>query len=73
MNDTRLGIKVQGTLQIGRRLFQDSVGPPSEDALEDLRAHFWRYYEFSNTHPEYFTLLWVDPSARSQEHDQADD
>jgi AcrR family transcriptional regulator len=36
--------------------------PPTGDALEDLRSIFLRYYRFTQTHPEYFTLLYVDPS-----------
>jgi AcrR family transcriptional regulator len=30
--------------------------------LEHLRLYYWRYYEFSQQHPEYFTMLWVDSS-----------
>ena len=39
---------------------------PSEelpDTLDNLRLPYVRYYEFSKSHPEYFTLLWVDPTA----------
>src|SRR5438046_649872 len=28
--------------------------------LERLRAMFWRMYEFSRDHPEYFALMFVD-------------
>ena len=34
----------------------------TDDPLADLRAHFWRYYEFSKDHPMYFRLLWADAS-----------
>jgi AcrR family transcriptional regulator len=30
------------------------------DLLEMIRAPFWRVYEFSGTHPEYFALMFVD-------------
>ena len=30
------------------------------DLLADLRRAFWRVYEFSLTHPEYFALMFVD-------------
>jgi len=39
---------------------------PSEelpDALDNLRLPYLRYYDFSKAHPEYFTLLWMDPAA----------
>lgn len=32
------------------------------DPLEDVRAMFWRYYEFSKAHPEYFALMFLDRS-----------
>src|SRR5262245_1193298 len=47
----------------GLRLLAKAVlTPPSDDPLEDLRQIFVRYYEFTKAHPEYFTLLYVDPS-----------
>ena len=39
---------------------------PSEelaDPIENLRLLYIRYYDFSKAHPEYFTLLWMDPAA----------
>jgi AcrR family transcriptional regulator len=39
---------------------------PSEelaDPIENLRLLYVRYYDFSKAHPEYFTLLWMDPAA----------
>lgn len=39
---------------------------PSEeltDTIDNLRLPYLRYYEFSKAHPEYFTLLWMDPAA----------
>lgn len=37
--------------------------PPNDDdgdTLEGLRRPFWRVYEFSKSHPEYFALMFVD-------------
>lgn len=46
----------------GFRLFHRAmIGiEPSPDPVETLRRHFWRYYEFSKTQPEYFSLMFVD-------------
>ena len=30
------------------------------EPVEDLRRMFWRYYEFSKSHPEYFALMFLD-------------
>jgi AcrR family transcriptional regulator len=30
------------------------------DPAGDLRRMFWRYYEFSKSHPEYFALMFLD-------------
>jgi len=47
---------------------------PSEelaDPLDNLRLPYLRYYDFSKAHPEYFTLLWMDPvAATSQQEPQ---
>ena len=32
----------------------------SSDPADRLRRQFWRYYEFSKTHPEYFALMFLD-------------
>jgi AcrR family transcriptional regulator len=32
------------------------------DPLDGIRAMFWRYYEFSKEHPEYFALMFLDRS-----------
>lgn len=34
------------------------AAPP--DPADRLRAMFWRYYEFSKEHPEYFALMFLD-------------
>ena len=51
----------------GFRLLGDPGGLASEQArsfepLERLRATFWRLYEFSREHPQYFALMFVDRS-----------
>ena len=45
-----------------RILFAPAVAacPDGADLLDDLRRAFWRVYEFSLTHPEYFALMFVD-------------
>src|SRR5829696_1177449 len=48
-----------------RLLFSYGASPrPSApgDPLDTLRAMFWRYYEFSREHPEYFALMFIDRS-----------
>jgi AcrR family transcriptional regulator len=32
------------------------------DPVDAIRAMFWRYYEFSREHPEYFALMFLDRS-----------
>jgi AcrR family transcriptional regulator len=32
------------------------------DPMDAIRAMFWRYYEFSKEHPEYFALMFLDRS-----------
>src|SRR6266852_4924956 len=34
--------------------------PRSVDPLDRLRKVFWRIYEFSGQHPQYFALMFVD-------------
>ena len=34
----------------------------SGDPADALRSMFWRYYEFSKEHPEYFSLMFLDRS-----------
>ena len=33
---------------------------PNEDPADRLRRQFWRYYDFSKDHPEYFALMFLD-------------
>src|SRR6185503_3039538 len=50
----------------GFRLLGGPAEPAHRAALEALppfdrvRAIFWRFYEFSVTHPQYFELMFVD-------------
>jgi AcrR family transcriptional regulator len=50
----------------GFRLLGDPNAPDSPRAglppLERIRAIFWRLYEFSREHPQYFWLMFVDRS-----------
>ena len=42
---------------------------PSDDPGDMLRQIFWRYYEFSKEHPEYFALMFLDRSVpRIRDH-----
>ena len=46
-----------------RLLFSPSancVRAPEMDPIATIRAAFWRVYEFSKAHPEYFALMFVD-------------
>jgi AcrR family transcriptional regulator len=48
-----------------RLLFSYGASPrAAEDAdpMDTIRAMFWRYYEFSKEHPEYFALMFLDRS-----------
>ena len=39
---------------------QDLQPGDTADAAGTLREMFWRYYEFSKDHPEYFALMFLD-------------
>ena len=46
-----------------RLLFSYGASPRAADPADPrdaLRAMFWRYYEFSREHPEYFALMFLD-------------
>ena len=51
-----------------RLLFSYGASPRAADAddpddpITAIRAMFWRYYEFSKEHPEYFALMFLDRS-----------
>ena len=42
--------------------FGGTPRPRATDPIDELRAMFWRYYEFSKVHPEYFALMFLDRS-----------
>jgi AcrR family transcriptional regulator len=44
-------------------LLVKELTPAALDSVEDLRLFYWRYYEFSKRHPDYFSLLFLDRSA----------
>jgi AcrR family transcriptional regulator len=41
---------------------QELEARPSDDPADVLREMFWRYYQFSKKHPEYFALMFLDRS-----------
>ena len=48
-----------------RLLFSYGASPRAAvagDPMDAIRAMFWRYYEFSKEHPEYFALMFLDRS-----------
>ena len=41
--------------------YRGSAAPARpEDPVDCIRATFWRYFEFSKEHPEYFALMFLD-------------
>jgi AcrR family transcriptional regulator len=51
------------------RYGQDVKARPSVHPADVLREMFWRYYEFSKEHPEYFALMFLDRSVpRIRDH-----
>lgn len=57
--------EIFATLQeIGLEVMAEAVlTAETDDPLADFRAIFTNYYAYSKGHPEYFALLYVDPSA----------
>ena len=50
-----------------RMLAADMLVPHTAEPLADVRESYWRYYEFSKKHPEYFALMFLErtiPAAR---------
>jgi AcrR family transcriptional regulator len=43
-----------------RLLFTGPITIDESDLLGAIRGAFWRVYEFSKTHPEYFALMFLD-------------
>src|SRR5689334_23419032 len=52
-----------------RMLFASADEPDPVDPIEKIRAGFWRLYEFSKEHPEYYALMFVDRSVPPISHD----
>jgi AcrR family transcriptional regulator len=47
----------------GFRLLLDGGPEPAQaPTVDSIRAGFWRVYEFSKTHPQYFALMFLDRS-----------
>jgi AcrR family transcriptional regulator len=45
-----------------RLLLAPAEEPPASDPIDQIRAGFWRLYEFSKERPEYFALMFLDRS-----------
>ena len=45
-----------------RILFACEEEGSAADPIDQIRCGFWRLYEFSKTHPEYFALMFLDRS-----------
>ncbi len=45
-----------------RILFTPAAKAAAADPLDEIRMGFWRLYEFSKEHPEYFALMFLDRS-----------
>jgi len=45
-----------------RMLFAPGAEESAADPIDQIRAGFWRLYEFSKNHPEYFALMFIDRS-----------
>jgi len=63
--------EIFSTLQeIGLEIMADEVVKQDlDDPLANFRSIFTNYYGYSKTHPEYFALLYVDPSAPHVTHE----
>lgn len=57
-DDLFMALKEEG----GRLYAQEFPLRESGDPLDDARAMFLEYYEFSKAHPDYFSLMFVDAS-----------
>ena len=45
-----------------RMLFMPTTDQPPASPVDAIRGGFWRLYEFSKAHPEYFALMFLDRS-----------
>ena len=53
-----LALEAKG-VELLLRLYQV---PVLADPLDEVRLCFWRFYEFGTLYPEYFMMLYVDPT-----------
>jgi AcrR family transcriptional regulator len=58
-DDIFLALAEEGFRLLLTECEEPPAGPPSVDAI---RAGFFRLYDFSKTHPEYFALMFLDRS-----------
>jgi len=61
-DDIFFALAEEGFRLLGDHGATDKQAPPALDPLERVRAVFWRLYEFSREHPQYFALMFVDRS-----------
>jgi AcrR family transcriptional regulator len=52
-----------------RLLFTAGEVKSTAGSVDGIREGFWRFYEFSKNHPEYFALMFVDRSVPRISHD----
>ena len=45
----------------------------TDNPLVDLEVFYGRYMEFAAKHPEYFTLLYIDPAVPARVKDRPED
>jgi AcrR family transcriptional regulator len=60
-DDIFFALAEEGFRLLGEPSADDAAGAPRLP-LERIRALFWRLYEFSRQHPQYFALMFVDRS-----------
>lgn len=61
-DDIFFALAEEGFRLLGDHGAADTQAPQALDPLERVRAVFWRLYEFSREHPQYFALMFVDRS-----------
>src|ERR1035437_2929293 len=61
-DDIFFALAEEGFRLLGDRGVAAAQAPPALDPVERVRAVFWRIYEFSREHPQYFALMFVDRS-----------
>ena len=61
-DDIFFALAEEGFRLLGDHDVADLETPPALEPLARIRAVFWRLYEFSREHPQYFALMFVDRS-----------